>query len=88
MGLNIARGAQRHAATFQNHRSWELIGAQVSTCIENAGVTSVVLAERTGLSPNAIQNVKNGSQVPLMSVVRIARALGLPIDDLIPEGAL
>ena len=85
--MSIVREPHRRSTTYDNHRAWELVGARVAAQIEASGMTTTAVAERAGLSQGIVANVKSGSQVPLMAVVRIARALGLKIDDLIPDGA-
>ena len=84
--MSTTNVAHRRSATFDTHRSWELIAARIAVRIEESGMTGKALSESSGVSPNQIQSIKNGSQMPLVPVLRLARALGVTIDDLIPDG--
>jgi len=51
---------------------------------EAAGLNQRELARRTGLTPEYLNAMERGTRQPgILTLVRIARALGLSIDDLI-----
>jgi len=51
---------------------------------EAAGMNQRELARRTGMSPEYLNTVERGSRQPgIATLIRVARVLGLSIDDLI-----
>ena len=53
----------------------------------NAGITQAELAERLGITPQAVSQYERGIKNPKLETVRkIAEALGVLVPDLYPEG--
>ncbi len=53
----------------------------------NAGVTQAELAERLGITPQAVSQYERGIKNPKLETIRrIAEALGVLVPDLYPEG--
>lgn len=51
---------------------------------ESAGLTQLELAVRAGLTPATVSRLENGHQSPtLVTVEALARALGIPLSDLV-----
>ena len=73
---------------YANRIALEHIGARIACVREAAGLTMAEMARRTGMTMNAIANAERGSSISLMAVVRIAKALGVKVDELIPEGLI
>lgn len=48
-------------------------------------MTQQKLAERTGLSMRTISYVEAGRDVKMSTLVKLAKALGVPIGDLFPK---
>ena len=63
------------------------IGQKVKQARENAGVTQMELSKRMGLKANtSIVNIETGKYQPSVeSLHRIAQALGITIDNLLPN---
>ena len=51
-----------------------------------AGIRKAELADRSGLSRSTLTHLERGTREPsLDSAIRLARALGIPLADLIPD---
>ena len=61
------------------------LAAMVKATRLAAGFTQIQLAEQTGLSRSAIANIESGRQsIPIARIRPLARALGIPPEDLLP----
>lgn len=56
------------------------------TARENAGITQATLAQQVGVSVDTIRRAEQGKYTPRpMTLIRIARALGIPLESLVKE---
>ncbi|MFC8512011.1 helix-turn-helix domain-containing protein [Streptomyces sp. NPDC057257] len=58
-------------------------GVRVRKAREYANLTQEELVERSGLSRSTIQRVESGIGIKWVHLVRIAKALGVPVADLV-----
>jgi transcriptional regulator with XRE-family HTH domain len=64
-------------------RAGELLGERLRKLREKAGVTQVVLAERSGVRQSHISSIEGGAMLPnLVTIMRLARALPCKVSDL------
>ncbi|HMP81247.1 MAG TPA: helix-turn-helix transcriptional regulator [Verrucomicrobiota bacterium] len=68
----------------QHHR--RLLGDAIRSVRRHAGVSQEKLAEKAGLSTVFISRVERGKESPTLdSLVKIARALGVQVRDLVMD---
>ena len=66
--------------------NFELLGDRIKHFREEKNVTQEVLSEKVGLSRENINRYENGSKHPgLETVVNIANAIGISVDDLLVD---
>lgn len=64
------------------------VGTEIRNRRRTLGLTQADIAEATGLSQQAISSIEKGRSLPgLDTAVRIARALGVTVEDLLPVEA-
>jgi putative transcriptional regulator len=62
------------------------ITMRVKELREEKGLSRVALAEAVGTSPQTIWNIEEQGSVPLLSLaLRLARALGVSVEELLKE---
>lgn len=65
------------------------IGGQVKTLRKQTGLTQAELGERIGRTSEAISNVETGKSLPsLDTLIAIANAMGAPLVNFFPRGAI
>lgn len=50
---------------------------------QNAGITQQEISNRTGFTQGQISNWENGARISLVTAQKIAKALGVPLQDLL-----
>jgi transcriptional regulator with XRE-family HTH domain len=66
----------------------EIIRARIRRLRRHQGLTQEALCERAGLSPDAVTRIESGSRTPTIdTLVRIAAALGVAVEDLLRGAA-
>ena len=84
MKLNPAKPAQNHAADAYLHR----LGERVRTLRHQRGITRKALAQHAKVSERYLAQLEVGrGNISIVLLRRIARAIGLPITQLVHEGA-
>lgn len=65
-----------------------MIGKEVRRRREELGLTGAQLAARAGMAPSAVSQIETGKRSPSStSVVKLAGALGLGVEELFPKAA-
>ncbi|MCR4771163.1 MAG: helix-turn-helix domain-containing protein [Oscillospiraceae bacterium] len=63
---------------------YKAIGKRIKIARINTDMTQEALADRIGLSPSHMSNIETGStRVSLTTIVNLANALGVTVDDLL-----
>jgi Helix-turn-helix. len=71
-------------ASRPHHR--RILGETIRSCRKEAGLTQEKLAEKANLHHNFIGEVERGNmEISLTSLVKIARALGVRVRDLVAD---
>ena len=61
-----------------------LLGANLRSARERAGLTQEALGHRAGYHPTEVNRIENGRRNPgLITIVKLARALEIPASDLV-----
>lgn len=69
--------------------NYKAIGKRIKIARIKADITQETLAETINLSPTHLSNIENGTtRVSLTSIVKIANALSVTVDDLICESVI
>lgn len=50
---------------------------------QNAGITQQEISNRTGFTQGQISNWENGARISLVTAQKIAKALGIPLQELL-----
>jgi len=58
-------------------------GDRIREAREYANLTQEKLADRAGLGRSTLQRIEAGSGIKYVHLIRIARALGVPVADLV-----
>ena len=62
------------------------MGEKIQQLREGRGLTQVQLAERSGVPLGSLRNYEQGLRQPLLKqAARLAKALGVPLDDIAPD---
>jgi transcriptional regulator with XRE-family HTH domain len=68
---------------------YKAIGKRIKIARIKADITQEILAETINLSPTHLSNIENGTtRVSLTSIVKIANALSVTVDDLLCENVI
>lgn len=78
----------RRDDAYANHIIWERVGARILSVREGAGMTRPELSAATGIPAPTLRGIEDGASMPLVPVLRIAKALGVSINELVPEGVV
>lgn len=52
---------------------------------QNAGITQQEISNRTGFTQGQISNWENGARISLVTAQKIAKALGIPLQELLTD---
>lgn len=80
----LGRNVSQYNGTAARALAYEAIGRHVQATIESRGITQAEVCRRCSLSVSALQALLRGTQIPVLVLVRVATALGVTVDELIP----
>ena len=74
---------------MERELDYKAIGKRIKIARINADMKQDRLAEKSGLSPTHVSNVERGStKVSITSIVNLANALGVTVDDLLCDNLI
>lgn len=72
----------------EKDRFYAKVGAAIQMARMNAGMSARVLGRECDLNENTIQHAEQGVSCSLMALAKIAHALDMTLDELVPLDAL
>lgn len=79
---------QHHMRTAHQDHFNSVVGRTVAKLREERGISQRHLAEEIGLSHQSVTAIESGRSVPAFTLARIAEALDVTLDELVPIDAL
>jgi DNA-binding XRE family transcriptional regulator len=77
----------RMVSSFERHHFYATVGGAIGIARAEAGIGRDTLAQRAKLAKSTIENAENGVSCSLLVAARIADALDVPLDVLVPTEA-
>lgn len=63
-----------------------MVGSRIKNYLNDNGIKQIFLAEKTGLSPNAISDICNHDRkIDVIEYAKICKALNVPLDTFLED---